>query len=150
MTKEQFAKAMTYLGVVFNKEFTSSQVSVWYEYFNDVDEITFKNAIRKMAVKQKFLPAISDLLEMCVTVESDRKMEILEIMYKDGYFRESDYGEITPEHELRNYEKTIMWIKENVIPKFLLEDMIRYGYKVPIAYKEATGLNAPPLQIGDK
>lgn len=147
MTKEQFAKAMTYLGVVFNKEFTSSQVSVWYEYFNDVDEITFKNAIKQIAVKQKFLPAISDLVEMCAEVESKKRFEILDLMYKDGYFRKCDYGEISPEHELRNYEKATMWLSENIIPRWLLEDMKKYGYKVPIAYTNAKELKAPPLLL---
>ena len=50
MTKEQFAKAMSYLGILYNKEFDSTQVSIWYEYFQEIDEITFKKAIKKMAV----------------------------------------------------------------------------------------------------
>ncbi len=148
MTKEQFAKAMTYLGVVFNKEFTSAQVSIWYEYFANVEEDTFKNAIKKLAIKQKFLPAVSELVEMCAEVESKKRFEILDLMYKDGYFKKSDYGEITPEHELRNYEKATMWLNENIIPEWLLEDMMKYGYKVPIAYTKAKELKEPPLLFG--
>lgn len=46
-------------------------------------------------------------------------------MYKDGYFRE---GIVTldPQHELRNYEKSIKWLEEGILPGFLKEDMKKY------------------------
>lgn len=147
MTKEQFAKAMTYLGIVYNKEFTSQQVTVWYEYFNDIEENTVKTAIKEIALQSKYIPNISEMIDKCTEVESRKKYDILDLMYKDGYFR-MGVKELDPEHELRNYEKAQMWLSNNIIPSWLLEDMMKYGYKVPIAYKKAKELNSPPLLLG--
>ncbi len=50
-------------------------------------------------------------------------------MYEEGYFRKGLYGELTPDQSFRNYEKSIMWSNENLLPNWLLEDMIKYGLK---------------------
>lgn len=147
MNKEQFTKAMTYLGIAYNKEFTSSQVSVWYDFFIDVDEITFKNAVKYLTVRNKFLPAINEMVEACALLESRKKYDILETMYKDGYFKKG-IETLSPEHEMRNYEKATMWLNEEIIPEWLLQDMMKYGYKIPLAYKQSKELNSVPLLLG--
>ena len=130
MTKEQFAKAMSYLGILYNKEFDSTQVSIWYEYFHEIDEITFKKAIKKMAVTNKYIPTIAEMISVCI-----------DLMYKDGYFKYGVVGELDEDHEMRNYDKAIMFVSAGIIPGWLLEDMQKYGYKVPLVYKEMKTLS---------
>lgn len=136
MTKEQFAKAMSYLGILYNKEFDSTQVSIWYEYFHEIDEITFKKAIKKMAVTNKYIPTIAEMISVCKDIDERKKIEILDLMYKDGYFKYGVVGELDEDHEMRNYDKAIMFVSAGIIPGWLLEDMQKYGYKVPLVYKE--------------
>lgn len=141
MTKEQFAKAMSYLGIVYNKEFDSAQVSIWYEYFHEIDESTYKAAIKKIAISSKFVPTISEMIEMCKSVDEHKKIEILDLMYKDGYFKYGVVGELEADHEMRNYDKAVMFVSAGIIPGWLLDDMKQYGYKVPLIYKEAKALD---------
>lgn len=141
MTKEQFAKAMSYLGILYNKEFDSTQVSIWYEYFHEIDEATFKKAIKKMAVTNKYIPTIAEMISVCKEIDEYKKIEILDLMYKDGYFKYGVVGELDTDHEMRNYDKAIMFVSAGIIPSWLLEDMQRYGYKVPLIYKEMKTLS---------
>lgn len=46
-------------------------------------------------------------------------------MKKDGYFR-LGVKPLLPEQEDRNYGKSIRWIKREIIPEFLLENMQKY------------------------
>lgn len=61
MNKEEFTKAMTFLGIAYNKEFTSEQVSVWYEFFKDTNYEVFKNGIKRIVPKKQFMPSIAEL-----------------------------------------------------------------------------------------
>ena len=42
--------------------------------------------------------------------------------------KDISYAELDPEHESRNYNKTIRWIEKGIIPGFLKEDMKEYMY----------------------
>ena len=42
--------------------------------------------------------------------------------------KDISYAELDPEHESRNYNKTIRWIEKGIIPRFLKEDMKGYMY----------------------
>lgn len=61
MNKKDFSVAMTVLGTAYNKEFTNEQLSVWYEFFYDVPLEIFKSAIKRLIVKNKFLPSIAEV-----------------------------------------------------------------------------------------
>ena len=132
MTKKEYVKAMTYLGVMFNKPISKEMMEVWYEMVIDIPESTFKNAIKKLALKTKFLPSIQEIVDMCSEVQYQQTNLILEKMYSEGYFSKGSYGDLDPDHALRNYEKATMWVNEGKIPGWLLEDMKEYGYVQPI------------------
>ena len=36
MSKEQFLKAMIYLGTAYNKEYDKAFIQIWYEYFKNI------------------------------------------------------------------------------------------------------------------
>lgn len=61
MQREEFLKALTYLGLVYSKEFTQEQVSVWYGFFKNDSYDDFRDAIKRISVKSKFMPSIAEL-----------------------------------------------------------------------------------------
>lgn len=61
MTKEEFVKGMTFLGIAYNKEFTSEQVSVWYEFFKETNYDVFRQAIKRLIPKKQFIPSIAEI-----------------------------------------------------------------------------------------
>nr|DAI46413.1 MAG TPA: hypothetical protein [Caudoviricetes sp.] len=58
------------------------------------------------------------------------KLEILELMKADGYFKKGDYGELDHIQEERNYTKALMWAERNLLPSWLKEDMKYYQSKI--------------------
>lgn len=63
MTQQEFVKNMTYLGLAYNKEFTQEQVELWYGFFRNDDDRTFRKALSRIIVKNKFLPSIAEVKE---------------------------------------------------------------------------------------
>lgn len=61
MTKEQLVKGLKYLGIAYNKEFDEEQAAVWYDFFKDVEYDTFRQAVKRIIPKNKFLPSIAEL-----------------------------------------------------------------------------------------
>jgi hypothetical protein len=70
MTKEEFVKAMTYLGIAYNKEFDEKQLSVWYDFFKKENYQDFKNAIKRIASKNQYLPSIAELKQELVYIKT--------------------------------------------------------------------------------
>lgn len=64
MNKESFLNVMNYLGIAYNKEITPEIVKLWYGFFKDYDEETFKNAIYQIISVEKFFPSIAMVKEM--------------------------------------------------------------------------------------
>lgn len=90
-------------------------------------EIVLK-AIDEIIRTSKFMPTIADILEKCDSQAKTYTFDILEKMRQDGYFKRGVYGELDDNHATRNYEKATMWLNKGIIPKWLLEDMKKYGY----------------------
>lgn len=140
MTKEEFVKVMGYAGVIYHREFTPLEINAWYEFFRDITFNICKAAIKNCTIKNKYMPAISELLEECKIADMQLRNQIVDKMYASGYFKEG-VEELTPEHELQNYYKAQYFIAQNIIPSWFLEDMIKYGYKemlLPNASKQLT------------
>lgn len=91
-------------------------------------EIVLK-AIDEIIRSSKFMPSIAEILDKCDSLAKTYSYDILEKMKKDGYFKRGAYGELDDTHATRNYEKATMWLSKGIIPQWLLEDMIAYGYK---------------------
>ena len=134
MTKEEFVKVMGYAGVIYHREFTPLEINAWYEFFRDITFNICKAAIKNCAIKNKYMPAISELLEECKIADMQLRNKIVDKMYASGYFKEGV-------EELQNYYKAQYFIAQNIIPSWFLEDMIKYGYKemlLPNASKQLT------------
>lgn len=140
MTKEEHVKVMGYAGVIYRKEFTPLEINAWYEFFKDIPYDICKGAIKTCAIKYKYMPSISELLLECREADMKKRMEILYLMYQDGYFKRG-VEELTDEHAETNYTKAQLCIARDIIPDWLLEDMISYGYTnvlIPTEVKQIT------------
>lgn len=61
MTPQEFAKAMTFLGLAYDKEFSKDQLNVWYTFFSDDTDANFRKAVTRLVSKSKFLPSIAEI-----------------------------------------------------------------------------------------
>lgn len=61
MNKEQFIKGLKYLSLAYNKEFDEEQAAVWYDFFKDVEFEVFRQAVKRIIPKNKYLPSIAEL-----------------------------------------------------------------------------------------
>ena len=113
MTKEDFIKVMGYAGVIYHKEFTPLEINAWYEFFKNVEFEVCKSAIKNCAIKNKYMPSIAELLEECKTADIQIRLKIIDNMYRDGYFKQG-VVELTPEHELINYNKAQMFVSMDI------------------------------------
>ena len=69
MTKTEFAKALTFLGTAYGKEFSQSQVEVWYTFFHDTTFNSFRLASTRLISKSKFMPSIAEIKAEIALVE---------------------------------------------------------------------------------
>ena len=61
MNREQFIKGLKYLSLAYNKEFDEEQATVWYDFFKDVNFEVFRQAVKRIIPKSKYLPSIAEL-----------------------------------------------------------------------------------------
>lgn len=79
-------------------------------------EIIMKS-VNNIISKSKFMPTVAEILENCKFCESGFKNEIIKKMIANGYFKDP-----------REIDKIYKFMQDGIIPKWLLEDMKRYGY----------------------
>lgn len=94
------------------------------EYPYDIVLMAVDNIIDRSSI----MPSVSDIKKECGKCRKTIEYDILKKMYDAGYFNEG-VEKLSPEHALRNYEKATMWLSKGIIPQFLLEDMMNYGYR---------------------
>lgn len=98
MTAEEFSKALTFLGVAYNKEFTNEQAKIWYEFFKTTSEETFKKAIKRLIATNKFLPSIAEINEEIALIDNPHLglnalkewEEVLRLIRKYGYYKTNE------------------------------------------------------------
>ena len=118
MNKVDFVKAMKILGIAYNKEFTEEQVGVWYEFFKDVNIESFKTAIQRIVVKNKYLPSIAELKQEITYINNpilqlniDEEWEqVIKVIRKYGYYRSEEALKSLNEYT-RNIVQTIGWYR---------------------------------------
>lgn len=144
MSKQEYAKAMLYLGTTYGKEISKAQMQIWYEHFVNVSYDALIRAIKKLSVVNTFMPSLAELIKECQKVEVDYRLEILEKMYQDGYFKRCVVGEQSELEESSDYNKAIGFISAGIFPSWLEADMKEYGYnaKVPLTYESKYTLTA--------
>lgn len=130
MSKEQFLKAMIYLGTAYNKEYDKAFIQIWYEYFKNIDYTLFMKAVKRFVAKSKYPPSIAELLSECIEADKEIRVNIIDKMKADGYFKLSVAGEQNELEEESDYMKAIAFVTAlEHIPSWLEEDMKKYGYQ---------------------
>lgn len=117
MTKQELIGGLAYLGTAFGKEYSQEEVALFYDFMKEINYKTFRVAIKKIIKNYKYAPKVSEMLKEC-SIDNFNE-EILELMRQDGYFKSSE-----------EYEKTLHFIKINVIPKWLRDDLNRYYLRI--------------------
>lgn len=92
MSKEDFAKAMTFLGIAYNKDFTQEQLAVWYKFFYDVDQEVFKLAVKRIVMREKYVPSVAMLREEIANIKNpsieleaeEEWTKVIQLVYKYG------------------------------------------------------------------
>lgn len=113
-------------------------VNMYQEQFSRCHPEILNRAVDVIIRTSKFMPTIADILEAYTSQRENYTCEVLEVMKTDGYFKKGPYGELSDEQADRNYIKAKMWITEENIPGWLLEDMKRYGFKKNFNLKNTT------------
>lgn len=133
MTKPEFVKAMTYLGMMYGKSYSEEEINLQFEFYKDLDYRMFVKTIKEHIKSSSFEPKVSDLLKEYKGVENSYALVVIERMKNKGYFKHP-----------REYEKIISWVQRGIIPEWFKEDMKAY-------MEEPTMLNNKTnevLQIG--
>ena len=112
MKKEEMVKLLGYLGVAYGKEFTQQECEVYYDFFKDYNYSILQTAIKNTIKTSKYMPKIADLIEACDKSKEDNKVEIIEIMKNQGYFKAPS-----------EYYKALAFVKKGIIPEWLKSDM---------------------------
>ncbi len=129
MKETDIVKGLKVLGIAYSKEFTKEECSTYYEFLQEYSYETFKTAVKNIIKKSKFLPKISELVKECDSCKELIKNEVIDFMWNSGYFKKGTCGELSDAQALRNYDKSIKFIEEGKVPKWLQEDM-NYYYKL--------------------
>ena len=67
MKKDEFVKALKFLGTAYNKEFDKEQTEVWYKFLMNYNYETLRESIKEIIKINKYLPSISEMIQMCET-----------------------------------------------------------------------------------
>lgn len=128
------------------KELKQMDIVAMVNLYNiQLDGYTFEvvnKAVTNIIGKSKFMPSIADIKEECEACISRYELDLLKKMYDDGYFHQG-VEELDNEHASKNYEKANIWVSKGIIPGWLLNDMMSYGYKVQLKH------NNQPLLLGE-
>lgn len=117
------------------EEETLGMYAMYEEELSQYNEETLINAIKEIIRTSKYMPSLNEIIEQCEKSRVHQTNEIVELMWKDGYFKKGAYGELDDSQAYRNYNKTLKFIEEGIIPEWLREDMKKY-YSQMLTNKE--------------
>ena len=98
----------------------------YQEELKEYNQETLTTAIKNIIRNNKYMPSLSEIIEECDKCRTHQANEIVERMWQDGYFKKGAYGELDDTQAYRNYNKTLKFIEEGIIPDWLREDMKKY------------------------
>lgn len=117
------------------EEETLGMYAMYEEELSQYNEETLTSAIKEIIRTSKYMPSLNEIIEQCEKSRVHQTNKIVELMWKDGYFKKGAYGESDDSQAYRNYNKTLKFIEEGIIPEWLREDMKKY-YSQILANKE--------------
>lgn len=93
--------------------------NVLEEMLGNYNEQTLNNVAKEIIKTKKYMPSISEIIELCDNHKVNVQNEIVEYMIKEEYFKSP-----------RETEKVYLWLEEEIIPEWLKKDMMKYYSKM--------------------
>ena len=158
MNKEQFVKGLKYLGVAYNKEFTEEQATVWFDFFKDTDYEVFRQAVKRIIPKSKYLPSIAELKEEIAVLNNpmlqldvdEEWNSVIQAIRRYGYYNSIEAFE-SMKPETREIVKTIGWYRlcmsENI--EFERRTFKELFNNKQVSAKKIGVINEPQLTLGE-
>lgn len=90
MTREEFAQLAMLIQTLFERQdFLPTQIQrkLWYERLRQYPQDTVKAAVIRLWETQKWMPAMSEMLEAIECVEARRREEQTRLMHEERVFR---------------------------------------------------------------
>lgn len=106
------------------KEELIQLISTYQEMLGEYNEQVLNEVAKKIIKTKKYMPTIAEIIEICEDEKKNVRNVIIEKMIANGYFKSE-----------KEIEKVYLWIEQNIIPKWLQEDMKKY-YTIMISNKE--------------
>ena len=113
----------------------ASLCKTYQEELSQYNEETLTSAIKEIIRTSKYMPSLNEIIEQCEKSRVHQTNKIVDLMWQDGYFKKGAYGELDESQAYRNYNKTLKFIEEGIIPEWLREDMKKY-YNQMLTNKE--------------
>lgn len=113
----------------------ASLCKTYQEELSQYNEETLTSAIKEIIRTSKYMPSLNEIIEQCEKSRVHQTNKIVDLMWQDGYFKKGAYGELDDSQAYRNYNKTLKFIEEGIIPEWLREDMKKY-YNQMLTNKE--------------
>ena len=112
----------------FFKDMSNEQflelVALYQDMLGSYNEQTLNEGAKQIIKTKKYMPSISEIIEICDSVKTHVRNEIVEKMIQDGYFKSP-----------REIDKIYMWLEEGIIPEWFKKDMMKY-YNTMIQTRE--------------
>ena len=105
-------------------EEVENMVNLYQEMIGNYNEETLELVSKEIIKNNKYMPSLSEIINLCEEKKVFKRNQIIELMIKDGYFKSP-----------LEIEKVYMWIEEGIIPSWLQKDMKKY-YQLGLENKE--------------
>lgn len=89
------------------------------EVLKDYKEETLNEVAKTIIKTKKYMPSISEILELCDNTKIKVRNEIVEKMINDNYFKSP-----------QEIDKVYIWLEEGIIPEWFRKDMMKYYNKM--------------------
>lgn len=103
----------------FNEEDTLDMVMMYQDMLGNYNEQTLDKVVKDIIKTKKYMPSLSEIIELCDNCKIHVQNEIVEYMIQEGYFKSPN-----------EIDKIYMWLGEGIIPKWFKEDMKKYYSKM--------------------
>lgn len=105
------------------KELSNEQmldlIALYQDMLGNYNEQTLDKVAKEIIKTKKYMPSISEIIDLCDECKVHVQNEIVEYMIKDGYFKSP-----------REIDKIYMWMEEGIIPEWFRNDMKKYYNKM--------------------
>lgn len=104
MTREEFVKGITFLGLAYNKEFDQNQTAVWFTFFQKDSFSDFRNAVVRLIAKCKFLPSIAEIRQEIAEIKAPELQKSPEEAWEDVESAVRKYGHYGADKALEGFD----------------------------------------------